>query len=149
MFGLTALVLIVTLPFLVRLVVPAWGRLVVWTLIVILGVVPWASWVGHSHWDRIEWIPFTGTFRLRDIVLNVLFYVPVGFFCVRNGIGRWKGSTSSAVTYGLVLSLVTEFTQVFGHGRFPSMTDVLTNTSGALAGALLADALTRRSSGRS
>jgi glycopeptide antibiotics resistance protein len=149
MFGLTALAVIVTLPLLVGVVVPRRARLLVWTLVVIFGVVPWASWVGHSHWDRIEWVPFTGTFRLRDIVLNVLFYVPVGFFFVRDGLWRWKGTLAGAVGYGLLLSLMTEFTQVFGHGRFPSMTDVLTNTSGALAGALLVNVLTRRVGDRS
>ncbi len=148
MFGLSALVLIVTLPLVIGLFVPRRARLLVWTLVVILGVVPWASWVGHSHWDRVEWGPFTGTFRLRDIVLNVLFYVPIGFFFVRDGLWRWKGTLAGAVAFGLLLSLGTEFTQVFGHGRFPSMTDVLTNTSGAAAGAWLADVLTRGPAGQ-
>jgi hypothetical protein len=123
-FGAIAFVLIVVLFALVASVVPPRVRLVVWTIIVVGGVVPWASWVGHSHWYRIEWLPFSTTTRPRDIVLNILFYVPIGHFFVRRR--DWAGKVRplvGAATYALLLSLLTETSQVFSHGRFPAMTD--------------------------
>lgn len=116
--------------------VPARVRLAFWTAVVIAGVVPWLSWVGHSHWDRVQWVPLVSPpIRVWDNVLNIILYLPLGFFFVRGGRGRRVGW---AVLYGLLLSLATETTQVFGHGRFPSMTDVCTNVIGAWAGALVA-----------
>jgi VanZ family protein len=43
-----------------------------------------------------------------------------------------------AAIVGLALSLICEFYQVFSPVRFPSMTDVVMNTLGAFAGALIA-----------
>lgn len=116
--------------------VPARWHLPVWTLVVVAVVVPWTSWVGHAHWGRVEWMPFTPPLRKRDIVLNVLLYVPLGFCVVRDG--RWGRRVVSVLAVGLGLSLMTETTQVFSHGRFPAMTDVVTNTAGAWIGAMAA-----------
>ena len=138
-FGVLAFILIVVSFGIVRRFVSPRLRVAVWTLIVIGGVAPWASWTDHSHWDRIEWIPLTRNVRLRDVVLNVLFYVPLGYFFVT---ARWVPPATRrillAALFGFVLSVVTETTQVFSHGRFPGMTDVATNTTGALIGAMLA-----------
>lgn len=136
-FSFTALALIVTLPVVVALVVPRRARLAVWTVVVTAAVVPWWRWTDHAHWDRIEWIPFSSVYRPRDAVLNVLFYVPIGYFFVRMRPGRHR-AVLWACTYGLLLSAATELTQVFSHGRFPGTTDLLTNTTGAAIGAGLA-----------
>lgn len=138
-FGAIAFVLIVVLFAVVENLVPRRARLVVWTCIVIGGVVPWSTWVGHSHWDRIEWVPFSRAIRPRDLILNVLFYLPIGWFFVsRRKPTAALSPIAWAGLFGLALSTVTEVTQVFGHGRFPTMTDVVTNTSGTLIGAMLA-----------
>lgn len=113
--------------------VPPRLRLAAWTLVIVAVVVPWTSWVGHEHWAGVTWIPFMPPLRLRDMTLNVIFYVPFGlFFRLRMPAGRRFGL---AVASAFVLSLATEFTQVYSHGRFPSMTDVATNTIGAAIGA--------------
>ena len=44
-------------------------------------------------------------------------------------------SMCEAAIVGLVLSISCEFYQVFSPVRFPTMTDVVTNAIGALAGA--------------
>lgn len=136
-FSFTALTLIVTLPVVVAFVVPRRARLTVWSIVVMAAVVPWWRWTDHAHWDRIEWLPFSSIYRPRDAVLNVLFYVPIGFFFVRGRPGR-PHPVLWACAFGLALSALTEFTQVFSHGRFPGATDVLTNTTGACLGAWLA-----------
>jgi glycopeptide antibiotics resistance protein len=143
-FGTIAFVLIVVLFVLVEHVVPDRARLVVWSLIVIGGVVPWSGWGGHAHWDRVEWIPFSTAIRPRDIVLNVLFYVPVGWFFVSPGRKDRRAALGQAVAYGFVLSVVTEATQVFSHRRFPGTSDVVTNTTGAVLGAVMAARWRRR-----
>ena len=45
---------------------------------------------------------------------------------------------AEAALAGLLLSVICELYQVFSPVRFPSMTDVLMNTIGALAGASIA-----------
>jgi glycopeptide antibiotics resistance protein len=139
MFGVSAFLLICVLGIVVATLVPSRVRLVVWTAIVVAGVVPWGSWAGHPHVDRIEWVPFSTFVRPRDIVLNVLLYIPVGAFmpAARRFRGGWQ-FIAAAVLYGFTLSLVTEATQVFSHRRYPGMTDIVTNTAGAAIGALLA-----------
>jgi len=81
--------------------------------------------------------------------------VPFGWFVAGirpDGGGRWgwreglacRGPLVTAVLLGLALSLATEATQIFSHRRFPSATDVVTNTTGALVGAWLATRFPRR-----
>lgn len=136
MFLISGAIALVLLALVVGWLVPTRARLLVWTAIVIVGVVPWSGWVGHSHWARVQWVPFLPPLRVRDIVLNVIFYMPIGFFFVQRG--SRPGSVTRAVLFAALLSLVTETTQVFSHGRFPAMTDVATNTIGAWIGALAA-----------
>ena len=105
-----------------------------WTLVIAACVVPWWGFQWHSHWSRVSWWPFvTGPLRLRDVAVNLLLYMPFGWFFVQ---GRpWSRSrASAAVAAGCLLSLGTELTQVYSHGRFPSATDVVMNGLGTVAG---------------
>jgi VanZ family protein len=95
-------------------------------------VVPWYAVQTHAHWDRVQWMPFVSPVRTRDVVANVLFYVPLGLLCMR---AATQPRVSKAVGLGFALSLLTEITQVFSHGRFPSTTDLICNTVGAALGA--------------
>jgi len=116
-----------------------------WVGVIIFVVVPWYRVQDHSHWGGVQWVPFlTPPIRLRDIVANTLFYIPFGYLGVR-AIDRRVGRV--VIIAGL-LSLLTEFSQVFSHGRFPSSTDLVCNTLGAWVGALWATWRVRRSSGR-
>jgi glycopeptide antibiotics resistance protein len=112
-----------------------------WVGVIIVVVVPWYRIQDHSHWAGVQWIPFvTPPLRLRDIVANTLFYIPFGYLCLR-AIDR---RVSRVVVLAGLLSLVTEFSQVFSHGRFPSSTDLVCNTLGGWVGAMWADRRARR-----
>ena len=121
-----------------RLRVSCW---VGWIGVIIAVVVPWTTFRSHSHWDRVLWVPFVSPpVKPVDIIANVLFYVPFGAFYA----WAWFRHRWRAVAYAMVLSVATEFTQVFSHGRFPSTTDVVSNVLGACAGIVLVDAWFRR-----
>ena len=73
--------------------------------------------------------------KLVDIVLNVALYVPFGYWFTR-WVGRRR--TGLAVASAGALSLLTEWTQLYSHSRFPSLTDVTCNVLGAVVGVWLA-----------
>ncbi len=109
--------------------------LALWTVLILIVVVPWLTFKNHSHWQQVAWIPFfSPEVKVRDVVANVLFYVPWGYFAAR------QRRHPSAPVWGIValaaaLSIATEISQVYSHGRFPSATDVVCNVVGALIGA--------------
>lgn len=110
------------------------ARLALWTLLIVLAVVPWTDIQTHSHWPRVQWIPFvTPPIRLIDIVINVLLYFPFGYWFVRQAPG--DQSWLRACFYALTLSLLTEWTQLYSHSRFPSLTDTTCNLIGTVIGA--------------
>jgi glycopeptide antibiotics resistance protein len=117
-----------------ELVTRARWRFVLWTGVIVLLVFPWTSLQNHTHWPRVSWIPFVSPpFRIRDIVVNVLLYVPWGYFgarSIRCARRVWIVSALAAL-----LSLATEASQLYSHGRFPSATDLTCNIFGAFAGA--------------
>lgn len=102
-------------------------------------VVPWTTWQDHSHWPRVGWIPFASPpVRARDILINTLLYVPFGMFCRRASGRPLTMSWGWIAGLALALSIATEATQIYSHGRFPSATDVATNVVGALIGGWIA-----------
>ena len=118
--------------------------LIAWILIIIVVCsFPW--WVDSPRWARVRWIPLVDMFRsyrlLRDAVANCVLYMPLGFAYVRLRGTPHATFVWEAAIVGLALSLTCEFYQVFSPVRFPSMTDVVMNTIGAFAGALLAGRL--------
>jgi hypothetical protein len=66
----------------------------------------------------------------RDLVANLVLYVPVGL--VLTGLGFWR-----AVTVVTILSLCVEICQVFMMHRFPSPLDLAMNVAGAMTGLLI------------
>ena len=85
-----------------------------------------------------ESITFIWSSSAKNLILNVLFFVPFGFlfrlsekspsrFCIK------------PFAYGVVLSLFIEFTQAFIIGRTTSGVDLVANGSGALIGAGILD----------
>jgi VanZ family protein len=77
---------------------------------------------------------------LRDLVLNVFIYTPLGFaaaFTFRRAHSR-SIAAAAAVACGFFLSVSMELLQVYVPGRDPSLTDLSTNTIGAGAGAAFA-----------
>lgn len=102
-----------------------------WVGVILIVVVPWYRWQGHSHWDHVQWVPFSRPpYHLRDMVLNTLFYVPFGLLYRRMMPRPMPGPVLAA----FLLSSATELSQVYSHGRFPSATDVFCNVLGAWIG---------------
>ncbi len=106
--------------------------LLLWTGVILLVVVPWTSYQDHTHWARVQWIPFVSfPIKLSDIVGNVLLYVPFGYLSMQVGPVPRAGR---AVALAFLLSFSTEYSQLYSHGRFPSTTDLTCNVFGAWLG---------------
>ena len=110
----------------------------VWTAVIVgATTLPWSDYVGHPHWDHVQWIPFLDySSTPTDVALNILLFVPFGFLFMWAGYPSAKRSVS-AVLMSAALSISVEFFQVFCHNRIPSATDVVTNVIGAAAGVFL------------
>lgn len=99
----------------------------------------WQSFSGADFLANVRHVTFL------DVVQNLLLFLPFGFlaasFIPRDGSGI--GSPAWSCLAGVCLSLGVETMQTWIPGRYPSLSDVLLNGSGALAGALWADSLSR------
>lgn len=99
-------------------------------LIVTVTTMPWSGFMGHSHWARVEWVPFSQRVRPLDFLLNILLFVPFGVSATNAG-----HRVLRVVLAAMFLSIGVEVFQVYTHGRLPATIDVLGNTVGALLGA--------------
>ena len=110
---------------------------VVWSALILAATVPWTDLVGHTHWRKVQWIPFQSPpVKAVDVVVNVLLYLPFGYTSMRARASRarvWHG-----VALAFALSLALEWSQLYSHSRFPSLQDVLCNICGAWIGGWLA-----------
>jgi VanZ family protein len=101
--------------------------------------IPWTTFSPQAHWEHVRWIPFPPNVRESlnrnrlDDVLNVAYYVPLGWF---GGTAGW--GTGSVVAIAAALSVSTETAQLFSTERYPSTVDLITNITGAVAGLWLA-----------
>ncbi len=103
--------------------------------LIVLAVFPWGDFQGHTHWAKVGWIPFVSRpVRLSDIVANVLLFMPFGAAVALN---TRRSAVAMATIGGAALSFLGETTQLYSHARFPSATDLVTNTVGAAIAALL------------
>ena len=119
------------------------GFLMSAALIVVVGY-PWGDMVGHAHWSKVGWIPFSSPYdRLRDEITNVLLCVPLGIFAA---LAFRRGVRAAAAT-ALVLSCFVEVTQSYTHTRFPSATDLVCNVAGAAVAAAVVRRVRRLASG--
>ncbi|WP_173044170.1 VanZ family protein [Nitrospira sp. KM1] len=124
--------------------------LVAWTVVIIgLGILPLRNFVGHSHWEFIKWMPTIDDLQspkylveiVIDVAGNTLLFTPFGYLinCVSGSRARAPGrQLLLAGCAGILLSCSIEYYQVYCHNRFPSLFDVVTNTSGSLLGARIA-----------
>ncbi len=106
----------------------------VWSAVIAAATVPWTSFVGHTHWQKVQWIPFiTPPVKTLDILGNVLLYLPFGYGLVRAFPHRI--SPRGVVALAGTLSFAVEWSQLYSHARFPSVQDILCNVLGAWLGA--------------
>jgi hypothetical protein len=76
---------------------------------------------------------------IPDIVANIFFFLPVGFFSALVFLRKFKNILpviAVSVAIGLALSVCVEVLQIFLPSRYSSMFDVLSNTAGTALGAL-------------
>lgn len=110
--------------------------------LVFVAALPWSDRVGHSHWLRVDWVPFVSRrFRAIDVTANVLLCMPLGATAAL----VFNRGVAAAAMISLPLSMFVEWTQVYSHLRFPSMTDVACNVAGAMVAAALVRRVERRS----
>jgi glycopeptide antibiotics resistance protein len=125
--------------------VSRWGLVASIAMVVAL-VCPWTDFQSHTHWSRVQWVPFRpAQVRRVDVVQNVLLFAPVGVFAAAATSSPWWWLRAAVVA--APLSVITEWTQLYSHSRFPSATDVASNVLGALAGASVVRALQRARKG--
>jgi VanZ family protein len=93
-----------------------------------------------------SWPSSLDRFLLKDVVLNVLIYLPVGFFgSLMFGRGRSRLlSAAVAICLGLVLSTCMEILQLYDDSRECSLLDIVSNASGSVLGAALSFIYGRR-----
>jgi len=116
-------------------------------------LIAYASLYPFSGWraapvDLLEFVtaPWPRWYTLSDLSLNVLAYVPFGFFAALSALSRFGAINAAigAAVIGTFLSLFMECLQQFTGTRVASNLDLLSNGLGALAGALLAVTLGER-----
>lgn len=116
-------------------------------LIVYASLYPFTGWRGAPE-VFLEFVaaPWPRYYTLSDLSLNVLAYVPFGFFAVLSALSRLgaTGAALGAAVLGVLLSLSMECLQQLTATRVASNLDLLSNGLGALAGALLGATLGER-----
>ncbi len=116
------------------------GRAVLGYLALTTGVITLAPF-------RFQLMPahgLTDIWNWSDLVMNVLMFVPFGFV---HQLTRPRGAPADwrrVILLGAGLSTTIETAQLFAPDRFSSPLDVLTNTIGALVGALLFAGLSKK-----
>jgi VanZ family protein len=110
-------------------------------ILVYASLQPFSGWrVPAEEVFRYLGAPWPRYVTAFDLALNVVAYLPFGvilFAALRSLVKATPAFLGAATTAGL-LSLALESTQMFLPARIASNLDVLTNTSGAAMGALIA-----------
>ena len=119
-----------------RSVLPALRRLV-WLYPIALGVGSWFPDPG----EEIDPVPWLGdTWALTDgtdIALNLLLYAPLGAIVAARLPGSQRRRILLTAGAGFGLSLALELGQLAVPGRVTALSDLLLNTLGAVAGAVV------------
>lgn len=110
-----------------------------YTLLLLYGsLFPFSNW--HSHADHFAFLSAWPSARpsLPDLLINVLAYLPLGVL-LRTGLrGTGIAGLLLSTLVGGALSLCVEATQTHLPQRVPAISDVVMNTLGTFAGALMA-----------
>jgi glycopeptide antibiotics resistance protein len=113
--------------------------LLLWSGVIgMAGMLPLENFVGHPHWEHIEWTVSPRLWRSRrfyfDVIANIGLFYPLGLLLAgRFPRDRWT-EAFGLIGVGFMFSLGIEFFQVFCHNRHPSPIDLLSNTIGTTLG---------------
>jgi len=111
--------------------------MVVLLLIVYGSLYPFSFATHHSA--VLAWAWDGGAAAIRDAIINVALYFPVGYLLFHT-----RGSVAVATFVSLAVSGGVELLQAFDHGRVSSLPDLLLNVSGGAAGAWTASRVPSR-----
>jgi VanZ family protein len=106
---------------------------IVWMMAWAFFGVPWDGSTADFSAHRILWTLVPSTNRqVLDVVLNFVFYIPLGILL------RWFGITPlRALACAALLSAGTETLQLFSPTRVPNLADIVSNTAGVAVGLVL------------
>ena len=118
--------------------------------IVYASLEPFAPWLAPPPGTPFFlFSPGSARWIRYDAVLNILAYVPFGFFVALLERGATPARrVVSAVVVGAAMSFAMESLQMYVPPRIASAYDLVTNTLGALAGGMLAMVLARNAAAR-
>ena len=95
-----------------------------WILVVFVVSGPWFGIVREPQWERVTWIPFTGSSdKPRDMIVNFMLFVPFGWSFIKSRTGAH--GILLAMTAAAAVSMAVEVPQLFYRLRDPSATDLL------------------------
>lgn len=100
---------------------------------------PFSGWQANADtWSFLDFGLHHRPLSFPDLVVNALIYIPMGLLlrCARPGMSNAR-SAMLAMLIGGLLSLCVESAQAHLPQRVPALSDLLLNTAGAVAGALL------------
>ncbi|MBI2311470.1 MAG: VanZ family protein, partial [Betaproteobacteria bacterium] len=126
---------------------PAYLALAYLLLIAYASLSPFGGWrepsQGALHFLTAPWPRYYTRF---DVIINFLAYLPLGFFVGLFLLARRREAATVALTAaaGLLLSFAMELSQAYLPGRISSNVDLLSNSAGVVAGALVAARTGRR-----
>ena len=121
------------------------GRRLGTAVLLYLGAAVAVITLAPFHFEPRPVQGLTARWGAFDVVMNVAMFVPIGFvYALSRARGRSGGyvSLGGALALGALLSGALELAQVFAPSRFPSVFDLIANTTGAGLGARLAGAAT-------
>src|SRR5579884_2315376 len=76
-----------------------------------------------------SWPNAPASLLIRDVAVNVIVYLPLGFFALTTFKSIWR-----SFVLGVALSVFAEFSQIFIVSRVPSLVDIASNTVGTALG---------------
>ncbi len=119
-----------------RLACALWVLVILWATTIYSNV-----FVGHSHWNLVQWVPSPGTGTwlefATDVLANIGLFAPLGFTLGPAGLFPTRRRLVLATAVSLALSMSVELVQVYSHNRLGATSDLMANTLGGLVGAYL------------
>lgn len=121
------------------------------SLVAYVFLIFYASWFPFTGWQFNSWATLPDVIRQWprywsgfDAAVNVIGYIPYGIlmvFALYPHITRWRAALLASIS-GAFISATAEIVQILLPSRVTSLLDFLTNTSGAITGAILGALLT-------